>query len=143
MRFIIIPPLLLAASLLPRATRALESMYFGTLGGAGALFYFTWFSDSDPCADGTVLVYYNVGFHCNTLDDPITVLGHENLTFTGCPAEWPHYPTGVSDNGVPALTCVPASNPPDGPYGEFADCPYPRVNPDFYIGGVSVLEYCS
>ena len=136
-----IPQLLLATSMVPLAT-ALQTMYFGFFGGAGAEFYFTWFSDSDPClaTDGVILNYVEVGFHC---DEPFTMMGHENLTFTGCPADYPHYHTGVSDNGVPALTCEPASNPPDGPYGLFADCPYPQVNPNYYIGGVGVAEYCS
>ena len=136
-----IPQLLLATSMVPLAT-ALQTMYFGFFGGAGAEFYFTWFSDSDPClaTDGVILNYVEVGFHC---DEPFTMMGHENLTFTGCPADYPHYPTGVSDNGLPALTCEPASNPPDGPYGLFADCPYPQVNPNYYIGGVGVAEYCS
>ena len=133
--------LLLATSMVPLAT-ALQSMYFGSFGEAGGYFYFTWFSDSDPCltTDGVILDYILSGFHC---DRPFTMMGHENLTFTGCAADYPNHPTGVSDNGAPALTCVPASNPPDGPYGLFANCPYPQVDPNYYVGFVSVSEYCS
>ena len=73
------------------------------------------------------------------------MLGHDNLTFTVCPPtdNYSGLPTGVSDNGVPALTCQPASNPLDGPFGESAYCPYPRVVEGDYIEGVSLLKYYS
>ena len=50
-------------------------------------------------------------------------------------------PTGVSDGGVPALSCVPAGNPPDAPdyaNGGFANCVFKPAG-----AIVSVIEYCS
>lgn len=106
--------------------------------------YIAWFSDSDPCNDGVRFGSFNRGFlECQT---QLTLLGHPNITFSGCnngmhASSYPTLPTGVNDGGVPVLTCVGAGNPSDAPEfgeGRFVSC----------IGGsnegvVNVVEYCS
>ena len=132
-------------SLLASVTTALQTIYLGTDSASGISgAYIAWFSDSDPCNDGTRFGYLPRGF--NDCNEPLTILGHTNITFTGCntgihASSYPTLPTGVSDNGAPALKCVAAQNPPSAPGykdGRFEVC----------IGGknggiVSVVEYCS
>ncbi|CAF9925806.1 MAG: hypothetical protein ALECFALPRED_003222 [Alectoria fallacina] len=137
--------LLIAISLVPHAA-ALQTIYFGIIGSsAGPGECIAWFSDSDPCADGaTGFGYaYCAGNFCN---EDITILGHPNITFTGChpitSQSTPDYlPKGVSDDGVPALKCKPASNPPGSLYGADATCEPDEGNPN--AGFVNIYSYCS
>ena len=99
------------------------------------------FSDSDPCNDGTTFgPVYCEGNFCN---QNITILGHADITFTGCKpisgAVTTEIPTGVSDGGAPALKCKRASNPPGGENGAYAVCNEGSVHGGF----VSVDAYCS
>lgn len=130
-------------SFLPLAT-ALQTIYLGTdaaVRNQGQ--YIAWFSDSNPCNDGTQFGYLPRGF--NDCDVPLTILGHTNITFTGCntgihASSYPTLPTGVSDDGVPTLTCVAAENPPDAP--GYEDGVYDLCGGN--NGGiVNVVEYCS
>ena len=107
--------------------------------------FIAFFSDSNPCTDGTLFGIPQIGFqNCN---QPLTILGHQNITFTGCPPYTTTFPgslpTGVADSGAPALKCKPKANPPNGPYGGYADCPYIPGNDKVNVGSVSLLEYCS
>lgn len=136
-------------SLLPLTTYALQTIYLGTRsvpgqqpGSPGR--YIAWFSDSDPCNDGVKAGELPFGFpDCY---QPLTILGHTNITFTGCNTDnhsnsYPTLPTGVNDNGVPALQCVVAENPPSAPGyedGRYEDC---DLGDD--SGIVQVVEYCS
>ena len=101
------------------------------------------FSDSDPCNDGTTFGGpYCDGSFCN---EDITILGHPNITFTGCKAHknlvTEEIPSGVSDNGTPALKCKQASNPPGSLYGVYAVC---NGGTSSKNGGyVNVDSYCS
>lgn len=106
--------------------------------------YIAFFSDSDPCTDAVLFPngFALFGFH--ECDERITILGHENITFTGCPPTDSLFtqslPTGVADDGVPALTCEPAPGPP---YESFSFCPYIPGNDQVNVGSVAVIEYCS
>ena len=92
------------------AVTALQNIFIGTIGGCGSNKYgpdwYVWFIDGPACTTGT-----DAGptqyFGDELCSKNITILGHEYITFTGC--EYPYGlegpPTGVSDNGVPALTC--------------------------------------
>ena len=75
----------------------------------------------------------------------ITILGHTGIKFTGG-SEGPYSkagpspPTGVSDNGAPALVCVEATNPPSAPEyenGRYATCDGDETKI------VQVYRYCS
>ncbi|CAF9936639.1 MAG: hypothetical protein ALECFALPRED_006908 [Alectoria fallacina] len=136
------PLQLVFATFLVPFTTALQTIYLATLASSGGNNYLAFFSDSNPCTDGTRFGYLPVGFdNCN---QDITILGHENITFTGCKPYTGYpgtLPTGVADDGTPALKCKPASNPPGSLYGLYASCE-PDANND-NVGGVSLLEYCS
>ncbi|CAD6581309.1 MAG: hypothetical protein ASARMPRED_000579 [Alectoria sarmentosa] len=106
--------------------------------------YIAFFSDSDPCNDGTRFGNLPQGFdNCN---QNLTILGHPDITFTGCKPYTGYpgsLPTGVSDGGAPALKCVSATNPPsatsrpNAEYGVYEIC---NTNNG---GFVNVVEYCS
>lgn len=123
----------------PLAT-SLQTIYLGTLATSAAQSFIAFFSDSNPCTDGTLFGYTPRGFaDCN---EDLTILGHPNITFTGCKAVtgFPGMlPTGVADGGVPALKCKKMGNPQGQQY--FAECPLVAGNP--IAGPVSLLEYCS
>ena len=130
------------SSLLPAAS-ALQTIYLGyitTNNRYGS--YIAWFSDSDPC-DGTS--FGNIFNQFRDCDRPITILGHEGITFTGCqtPAQTPGanggYPTGVSDDGAPALSCSRDGYPSPGSEGTFIA----RCNGPSNFGYVTIIEYCS
>ncbi|KAF6233250.1 hypothetical protein HO173_008539 [Letharia columbiana] len=133
--------LLFAVSLTP-LTAALQTIYLAYLASSGSPHFIAFFSDSNPCTDGTLFGYTPEGFEdCN---EDLTILGHQNITFTGCKptTAFPFsLPTGVADNGAPALKCKPASNPPGGPYGDYANCAY--TPSAAIVGPVSLLEFCS
>ncbi|MCJ1454040.1 hypothetical protein MMC28_004390 [Mycoblastus sanguinarius] len=128
--------------LVPLAT-ALQSIYLGTDSSSGQQgTYIAFFSDSDPCQSGTRFGFLPAGFdNCN---QDLTILGHANITFTGCKpynytVGYPgSLPTGVSDGGAPALKCVKKSDPTSYP---FASCE-PDVSGD-NVGFVQLVEYCS
>ena len=129
MRFTL--PLALGA-LIPAAT-ALQTIYLGyaTYGRYGP--YVAWFSDSDVCSDGTAfgsIVGSSFSDYCNK---DITILGHTNITFTGC--QGGNYAGGVSDLGAPALTCSR-----QGYESTNFDT---RCNGPAVSGYVTKLEYCS
>lgn len=68
-----------------------------------------WFSDAPVCkkenrVDTGSRVYGPRGL-CT--QGPYTLQGHGGITFTGCGGANGDAPTGVRDNGVPALRCVP------------------------------------
>src|SRR5467141_2431110 len=95
---------------------ALQDIYIGTIGTCGTDKYgpdwFVRFKDGPACATGI-----DVGPTGNGLcDKNVTILGHKFITFTGCPpppygGSIPGPPTGVSDDGAPALTCSPVTLP--------------------------------
>lgn len=95
--------------------------------------YIAWFSDSsDVCEQGTVFGDHSGGdfTYC---DQDLTLLDHPNITFTGCdPSSLTSLPTGVSDEGNPALICAPATTPPGG---------FPCAA-NGGAGVIEVLEYC-
>ncbi len=105
------------------------------------------FSDSNPCTDGNASFSYVTNAYCsgNFCNEPITILGHQNTVFTGCKSVnntvTKEIPTGVSDNGAPALKCKPVSNPPGSQYGVYAYCPADQGNTN--VGYVNVDAYCS
>jgi len=92
------------------AVSALQIIYVGTIGGCGSNKYgpdwYVWFIDGPACTTGT-----DAGptqyFGNELCSKNITILGHEHITFTGCtyPYGLQGPPTGVSDNGAPALRC--------------------------------------
>ncbi|KAN0071601.1 hypothetical protein V8E54_010197 [Elaphomyces granulatus] len=105
---------------------ALQNIYIGTIGGCGSNKYgpdwWVWFIDGPACTTGT-----DVGptqyFGNELCGKNVTILGHQFITFTGCPPPpyggyIPGPPTGVSDDGAPALTCSPVTLPNQ-------DCPSP------------------
>ncbi|KAN0067950.1 hypothetical protein V8E54_013878 [Elaphomyces granulatus] len=98
---------------------ALQNIFIGTIGGCGTNKYGT---DVGPTQ------YFGNGL-CGK---NVTILGHEFITFTGCAippyGPIPGPPTGVSDNGIPALTCKPVRLPSQ-------NCPSPcgRPNPDVTV----------
>lgn len=104
--------------------------------------FIAFFSDSPPCTDGAIFGYTPEGFadNCNT---NITILGHPDISFTGCKpvSTFPFtLPTAVSDGGTPALKCKPTTNP-QGTATPYANCPYsPSAS---IVGPVELLEYCS
>ena len=131
--------LLFATSLIPLAT-SLQSIYLATLSTSAARSFITFFSDSNPCTDGTLFGFTPRGFaDCN---EDLTILGHPNITFTGCKPAVGYsssLPTGVADNGAPALKCKPQSNPAGSQY--YANCPLTANSA--IAGPVNLLEYCS
>lgn len=131
--------LLLATSSIPLAA-SLQSICLGVLGNSAARSFITFFSDSNPCTDGTLFGFTPRGFaDCN---ENLTILGHQNITFTGCKpltGSPGSLPTGIADNGAPALKCKPQSNPPGSQY--YANCPLTANSA--IAGPVSLLEYCS
>ena len=124
------------SSLLP-ATSALQRIYLGYITSNNRYgSYIAWFSDSDPCSDGTS--FGNIFNQFRNCDQAISILGHEGITFTGCPNPG-SYPTGVSDGGAPALTCSRDGYPSPGSEGSFiARCEGPSN-----FGYVTIVEYCS
>ncbi|CAD6575065.1 MAG: hypothetical protein ASARMPREDX12_007079 [Alectoria sarmentosa] len=131
-------------SLLP-LTMALQTIYLAVDTSSGQQgTYIAFFSDSDPCNDGTRFGNLPQGFdNCN---QNLTILGHPDITFTGCKPYTGYpgsLPTGVSDGGAPALKCVPATNPPsatsrpNAEYGVYEIC---NTNNG---GFANVVEYCS
>ena len=139
MQLNLLPNLLLATSIIP-ITTALQSIYLGTLSTSAARSFIAFFSDSNPCADGTLFGFTPRGFA--DCDENLTILGHPNITFTGCKAVAGSpgtLPTGVADNGAPALKCKSKSNPPGSQY--FANCPLTANSA--IAGPVNLLEYCS
>lgn len=133
--------LLFATSLIPLAA-GLQTIYLAYIASSGLPHFIAFFSDSNPCTDGTLFGYTPRGFaDCN---ENITILGHQDITFTGChpTTAFPFsLPTAVADNGVPALKCKHASDPPGALYGAYANCAY---TPTAAIAGpVKLLEYCS
>ena len=120
--------LLAALAVATTAVTALQNIYIGTIGGCGTNKYgpdwYTWFIDGPACTEGT-----DAGptqyFGNELCGKNITILGHQYITFTGCepPYGLEGPPTGVSDNGVPALTCKEYFQPdqqcpsPCGPEG--------------------------
>ncbi|KAM0804307.1 hypothetical protein BDR22DRAFT_885574 [Usnea florida] len=116
-------------------TSALQTIYLAYVASSGF----------NPCNDGAVIGYTPLGF-ANQCNQNITILGHQDIAFTGChpTSTFPFsLPNGVSDGGTPALKCTPTSNPPGGPYGAFANCPYPAPPDANVVGPVELLEYCS
>jgi hypothetical protein len=114
---------------------ALQNIFIGTIGGCGTNKYgpdwWVWFRDAPACTTGTDVgptQYFGNGL-CGK---NVTILGHEFITFTGCAippyGPIPGPPTGVSDNGIPALTCKPVRLPSQ-------NCPSPcgRPNPDVTV----------
>lgn len=111
---------------------ALDCLYLGNITTCGTNKYgpdwLIWFTDSSPCTDGVDAgPTQNFGNGLCDEGDSFTVDGHSGITFTGCtPVAPPYYvpgpPTGVSDNGVPALTCEPISLPDQ-------QCPSPCGSP--------------
>lgn len=107
------------------------------------LFYIAWFSDTNPCTAGVPFGNPWDGFRdCNI---NLTILDHENITFTGCTVDDPLFgsrPTGVADNGAPALECKLANslNPKNGSY---IVCPQDPTPQRLNRGTITLLEYCS
>ena len=126
--------LILRSLFLPiAAVTALQTIYLGTTYTTYRGSYIAFFSDSDPCNDGTVFGSTPNFQDCNK---DLTILGHTNITFTGCTYDRAGFlPTGVSDLGAPALTCKPVSNPPQGYY---ATC-YGSPTVGRYV---SLTKYC-
>ncbi|KAF1808657.1 hypothetical protein P152DRAFT_462374 [Eremomyces bilateralis CBS 781.70] len=137
--------LLTTLTALVASTTALQTIYIGNKNencGSGSVKggrYDIWFSDSDVCQDG--LIYGYPRFNTWLCEGNYTLLGHEGISFTGC--EPPDYigdysfPTGVSDDGVPALTCVPL-----GDDEELIYCPNTCGIPDSPYS-VKPWVYCS
>ena len=120
------------ALIIPAAT-ALQTIYLATLSYNGRYGnYLAFFSDSDACNDGVAFGSINTFTYC---DVPLTLLGHENITFTGCPNPG-NLPTGVADEGAPALTCQQVYYPPPAAFYDRCDLPGKG-------GYVSLLLYCS
>jgi hypothetical protein len=103
--------LLAAATLSATSVSAIQNMLIGTITTAsGGLDNFVWFSDAAACATGVDLGPVSSSL-CAIPD--VTVLGHSGITFTGCAPPSPYsvgMPTGLSDGGVPSLTCAPTAN---------------------------------
>lgn len=103
--------------------------------------FIAFFSNSDTCNDGTIFGFVPNGFtECN---QNLTILGHPNNTFTGLQAPDDQcysssLPMSVSDDGVPALECAAAENPPSNPSPITSGCIQDGRGP--YVG---VLEYRS
>jgi len=105
---------------------AIQNIFLGQTNppGDNLDYSIAWFTDSDPCNDGTVQGPGFVGPFPSFCAGTWTILGHTGITFTGCNSG-DHYPSGVSDGGAPALTC------------EFVDpetfitCPDDSANPGF------------
>jgi len=106
---------LLAALAVGTATvSALNDIYIGTVGGCGHYPYGpdwrVWFVGDEVCTQGT-----NVGptshFGNSLCGKNITIAGHQNIEFTGCPdlpCGNPGPPTGVFDHsGEQELVCCP------------------------------------
>lgn len=116
-------------------TMGIQTIYLGYYENSAEDTWFAWFSDTATpkvCTQGTVFGHHYAGNfdYCNK---PITILGHTNITFTGCDPKNPaSLPTGVSDGGKPALKCKPATTPPGG---------YPCAA-NGGVGIVEVVEYC-
>ncbi|KAN0071597.1 hypothetical protein V8E54_010193 [Elaphomyces granulatus] len=111
---------------------ALQAIYIGSIDGCGSDKYgpdwWVRFKDGPACATGI-----DVGPTSDGLcGKNITVLGHQFIMFTGCSTPYgistPGPPTGVSDDGVPALSCSPITMPDQG-------CPSPcgSPNPDVTV----------
>lgn len=116
-------------------TMGIQTIYLGYVENSAQNAYIAWFSDTataNVCSQGTVFGqrYGGQFTYCN---QDLTILGHTNITFTGCNASDPtQLPTGVSDLGKPALKCAPASTPPGG---------FPCAA-NGGAGVIGVLEYC-
>jgi hypothetical protein len=100
--------LALALPLLP-TTLALQSILLGGRAfpcDGDSQTWYAWFSDAATCSSGTDIGPRGFGFP-SICSYEVTILGHSNITFTGCdPAEQGNgEPTGVDDGGAPALTC--------------------------------------
>lgn len=102
-----------AFSMMATTVHSLQNIHIGTIqtcGGSnksGPEDWYVWFSDSPACTSGT-----DLGPSTDSLcEKTATVLGHTGITFTGCGQAGA--PTGISDNGAPALTCVPESTVPE------------------------------
>jgi hypothetical protein len=97
---------LLALGLAASSVSALQNIFVGTITTAsGGLDNFVWFTDGPACTTGADLGPVSTSL-CN--DGSVTVLGHSGITFTGCAPASPYTggaPSGVSDSGVPSLTC--------------------------------------
>lgn len=137
------PPLALL-SFLPLTT-ALQSIYLGKDQTSNqAPTFIAWFSDSDTCNDGVRFRSVNQVF--NDCHEQLTLLGHSNITFSGCNTSnhansYPTLPTGVNDEGVLALRCVSAGNPMNAP--EFEEGRFVTCMGGSNEGVVNVIEYCS
>jgi len=108
MQFTILPLLL---TLITTVT-SLQTIRIGVVGKScgsasikGGQFIF-WFSDSNVCTDAVVTGAPS--YFTSLCGQEFTLLGHTGITFTGCTIQpYSIYkPSGVSDGGNPALTCV-------------------------------------
>jgi len=111
MKFVTTSILLTSASIISSAA-ALQTIFLGTITLPEDKYspeYYAWFSDAPVCDTGS---FANNPYFGSPCDEPITILGHDGILFTGCPPATPgsnafRWPTGVSDGGNPALTCAP------------------------------------
>jgi hypothetical protein len=138
--------LLAALAVGTTAVTALQNIYIGTIGGCGQYMlgpdWYVWFIDGPACTTGTdagavQFFGYTGGDLCGK---NITILGHQYIMFTGCPPAadggFPYGPpTGVSDNGVPALTC-------EAYYAPTQLCPSPCGSEPTYVN-VTTNYWCS
>jgi hypothetical protein len=141
--------LLAALAVGTTAVTALQNIYIGTIGGCGETYeygpdWYVWFIDGPACTTGTdagPTQDYDVLGDGDLCGRNITILGHQYITFTGCPyypygGESPYgAPTGVSDNGAPALTCAAYSAPTQ-------ICPSPCGSDPTYVN-VTTNYWCS
>ena len=106
------------------AVTALQNIYIGTIGACGTEnhgpAWYVWFIDGPACTTGTSagpFDFFPPSGPSDLCGQNITILGHEYITFTGCAPPTSIFnqvygpPTGVSDNGAPALTCEAYSLP--------------------------------
>ena len=137
------PTIFTISALYAASAVALQNVYIGVKQencGSGSVKggrYDLWFIDSDVCNDGVITGYPR--FATSLCADTYTILGHTGITFTGCsPPSMgnPGLPTGVSDDGNPALTCYPVTDVPA------ISCPNTCGYPD-YPYTVNTLLQCS
>ena len=105
---------------------AIQNIFLGAINPPGDELDYSiaWFTDGDPCEDGTVQGPGFLGPFPSFCAGEWTILGHTGITFTGCNSG-DHYPNGVSDGGAPALTCDFIDTP------TFQTCSDDTANPGF------------
>ena len=110
MRFFI-AAYLAALTISTTSVSALQNILIGTIEGCSSNKYgpdwYVWFADSPTCTTGVDLGPTSSmgGGLCGR---DVTILGHSGIMFTGCSSKTGP-PSGVSDNGGPALMCHPVS----------------------------------